>query len=138
MRDPIELLIELYTMYDNGELASEYDTKRNKMINSLELIAIMEEVEELIPEALTPIEAAREMRQLEEKERQRAIEESKQKVIDMRKHFQNKMSLNGGALGLTEMLIRGLESNDLDTVNEATGMMIELVKHKNEEMPEKV
>ena len=60
MRDPIELLIELYTMYDNGELASEYDTKRNKMINSLELIAIMEEVEELIPEALTPIEAARE------------------------------------------------------------------------------
>ncbi len=138
MRDPIELLIELYTMYDNGELASEYDTKRNKMINSLELIAIMEDVEELIPEALTPIEAAREMRQLEEKERQKAIEESKQKVIDMRKHFQNKMSLNGGALGLTEMLIRGLESNDLDTVNEATGMMIELVKHKNEEMPEKV
>jgi microcompartment protein CcmL/EutN len=125
-------------MYDNGELASEYDTKRNKMINSLELIAIMEDVEELIPEALTPIEAAREMRQLEEKERQKAIEESKQKVIDMRKHFQNKMSLNGGALGLTEMLIRGLESNDLDTVNEATGMMIELVKHKNEEMPEKV
>jgi hypothetical protein len=138
MRDPIELLIELYTMYDNGELASEYDTKRNKMINSLELIAIMEDVEELIPEALTPIEAAREMRQLEEKERQKAIEESKRKVIDMRKHFQNKMSLNGGALGLTEMLIRGLESNDLDTVNEATGMMIELVKHKNEEMPEKV
>jgi hypothetical protein len=138
MRDPIELLIELYTMYDNGELASEYDTKRNKMINSLELIAIMEDVEELIPEALSPIEAAREMRQLEEKERQKAIEESKQKVIDMRKHFQNKMSLNGGALGLTEMLIRGLESNDLDTVNEATGMMIELVKHKNEEMPEKV
>jgi microcompartment protein CcmL/EutN len=125
-------------MYDNGELASEYDTKRNKMINSLELIAIMEDVEELIPEALSPIEAAREMRQLEEKERQKAIEESKQKVIDMRKHFQNKMSLNGGALGLTEMLIRGLESNDLDTVNEATGMMIELVKHKNEEMPEKV
>jgi microcompartment protein CcmL/EutN len=125
-------------MYDNGELASEYDTKRNKMVNSLELIAIMEDVKELIPEALSPIEAAREMRQLEEKERQKAIEESKRKVIDMRKHFQNKMSLNGGALGLTEMLIHGLESNDLDTVNEATGMMIELVKHKNEEMPEKV
>jgi microcompartment protein CcmL/EutN len=108
------------------------------MVNSLELIAIMEDVKELIPEALSPIEAAREMRQLEEKERQKAIEESKRKVIDMRKHFQNKMSLNGGALGLTEMLIHGLESNDLDTVNEATGMMIELVKHKNEEMPEKV
>lgn len=127
MSDPIELLIELHNMYENGNLAAEFDKHKNKMINSDELISIMSEVEKLIPLKMEPRQAAESMHVLEEQARYEAIKASEDKVIDMRKQFQKKMSENGGALGLTRKLVKALEENDLATIGLVTMDMSELV-----------
>jgi hypothetical protein len=123
------LLIELYDMYINDELASEFDKQKNRMVNSAKLIEIMEAVKEVIPEKLDPKQAAEAMRRLEEKDREEAIKAAENVVIDMRKQFQLKMSENGGALGLTKKLVKALEEDDLVTVGLVTHYMKELVDH---------
>lgn len=137
MRDPIELLSALYEMYTDGLLAAEFDKKKNKMVNSAELDHLMTEVEQVIPPKLKPKEAAEAMRALDEEARDQAIKESKDKVIDMRRHFREKMSKNGGALGLTKRLVEALEKNDLMAVGLITMDMQELVK-LDEQVPEQV
>lgn len=137
MRDPIELLSALYEMYTDGLLAAEFDKKKNKMVNSADLEHLMSEVEQIIPAKLKPKEAAAAMRALDDEARDQAIKESKDKVIDMRRHFREKMSKNGGALGLTKRLVEALEKNDLMTVGLITMDMQELVK-LDEQVPEQV
>lgn len=137
MRDPIELLSALYEMYSDGLLAAEFDKKKNKMVNSADLEHLMSEVEQIIPAKLKPKEAAAAMRALDEEARDQAIKESKDKVIDMRRHFREKMSKNGGALGLTKRLVEALEKNDLMAVGLITMDMQELVK-LDEQVPEQV
>lgn len=132
MRDPTGLLIELYEMYLNGELATEYSKTHNTMVNSERVDMIMAEVEELIPEKLEPLKAAEAMRRMEENARNIAIKESENKVIDMRQHFQIKMSENGGALGLTKQLIKALEEDDLLTIGAITMSMKELVEQSEQ------
>jgi len=132
MRDPTGLLIELYEMYLNGELATEYNKTHNRMVNSEQVDMIMAEVEELIPEKLEPLKAAEAMRKMEEKARNLAIKESEDKVIDMRQHFQIKMSENGGALGLTKQLIKALEDDDFMTIGAITMSMKELVEQSEQ------
>lgn len=132
MRDPTGLLIELYEMYLNGELATEYNRTHNRMVNSEQVDMIMAEVEELIPEKLEPLKAAEAMRKMEENARNLAIKESEDKVIDMRQHFQIKMSENGGALGLTKQLIKALEEDDLLTIGAITMSMKELVEQSEQ------
>jgi hypothetical protein len=129
MKNPIELLIELHNMYSKGELAAEFDNRRNKMVNSDKLKSIMSDVENLIPSKLEPKQAADAMRRMEEEERDKAIKEAEDKVIDMRKQFQSKMAENGGALGLTKRLVKALEQDDLATVGLVTHYMKELVDH---------
>lgn len=131
MKTPIELLIELHNMFVEGELAAEFDKKKNKMVNSDKLEAIMSEVVKVIPEKKEPRQAATAMRELSEKERDEAIEASDDRVIDMRKLFQQKMSENGGALGLTRKLIKALEEDDIVTVGLVTMDMQELVKQSD-------
>jgi citrate lyase alpha subunit len=132
MRDPTGLLIELYEMYLNGELATEYNRTHNRMVNSEQVDMIMAEVEELIPEKLEPLKAAEAMRKMEENARNLAIKESEDKVIDMRQHFQIKMSENGGALGLTKQLIKALEDDDFMTIGAITMSMKELVEQSEQ------
>lgn len=132
MRDPTGLLIELYEMYLNGELATEYNKTHNRMVNSEQVDMIMAEVEELIPEKLEPLKAAEAMRKMEENARNLAIKESEDKVIDMRQHFQIKMSENGGALGLTKQLIKALEDDDFMTIGAITMSMKELVEQSEQ------
>ena len=131
MKTPIELLIELHNMYESGELAAEFDSKRNKMINSEKLKGVMSEVEKLIPAKMEPKQAAEAMRNLGEKERDEAIKEAEGKVIDMRKQFQIKMSENGGALGLTKKLVKALQEDDFITVGLITMDMQELVEQSD-------
>lgn len=126
MKNPIELLIELHKMFQNGELAAEFNSKRNKMVNSNKLKAVMLEVEKVIPvSSMEPLSAAKAMRELED--RDEAIEASGNKVADMRKEFQLKMSQNGGALGLTKQLVGAIESGDFTKVALVTADMMELV-----------
>ena len=131
MRTPVELLIELHNMFENGELAAQFDKRRDKMINSETLVSLMSEVKELIPSRLEPKQAADSMRKLEDKEREEAIKAADTKVIDMRKEFLLKMSENGGALGLTKKLMKAVEENDLVTIGLVTMDMQELVKQSD-------
>jgi hypothetical protein len=133
MRTPVELLIELHNMFENGQLAAEFDNRRNKMINSETLVLLMSEVKEHIPSRLEPKQAAdaRHEEKLEDKEREEAIKAADTKVIDMRKEFLLKMSENGGALGLTKKLMKAVEENDLVTIDLVTMDMQELVKQSD-------
>lgn len=130
MKDPIELLIALHKMYLNDELAAEFNSKRNKMVNSKKLKSLMAEVEEVIPVAnLEPGEAARAMRDL--KDRDAAIEAAGSKAVDMRKEFQLKMSQNGGALGLSKQLVEAVNAGDTSRAAEILMDMEELVKQND-------
>lgn len=131
MRTPIELLIELHNMFENGELAAEFDKRKNKMTNSEALVSLMADVKKVVPAKLEPKEAADAMRKLEEEEREEAIKAADTRVIDMRKEFVLKMSENGGALGLTKKLMKALEENDLVTIGLVTMDMQELVKQSD-------
>lgn len=124
-----KLLIQLYRMYTQGELASEFDKKSNKMINSKKLDDLMLEVKKHIPEELTPLEAAGKMRQLKEAQVTEAVNSS-DSVIDLRKQFQRKMSANGGALGLAKKLVKATEDNDIAGALEATMLMVELINEE--------
>lgn len=124
----MNLLIELYTMYINGELASEYDKASNKMVNSQKVVAIMEKIKDSLPEKLSPLQAAKNMRELEAEKREEAIKEANQAVIDMRKAFQHKMSQNGGALGLTKSLVDASNRGDVEAVKRILSIMEKLVK----------
>lgn len=129
MKNPIELLIELHKMFMNGELAAEFNSKRNKMVNSDKLRALMSEVEQVIPASMEPLSAAQAMRNLED--RDAAIEAAEDKVVDMRKEFQLKMSQNGGALGLAKQLVEAMNNSDTSRAADILFDMEELVKHND-------
>jgi len=130
MTNAIELLIDLHKMFQNGELAAEFNSKRNKMVNSDKLKAVMAEVEKVIPvSSMEPRSAANAMRNLED--RDEAIEAAGDKVVDMRKEFQLKMSQNGGALGLTKQLVEAIETADFTKVALVTADMMELVNQSD-------
>lgn len=129
MKTPIELLIELHNMYEDGELAAEFDNKRNKMVNSDKLKSIMSDVESIIPAKMEPRQAAEAMRSLAD--RDEAIAAAEDKVIDMRKLFQAKMSENGGALGLTKQLVDAINSNENGRAAQILMDMEELVKQSD-------
>lgn len=131
-----EVLIRLYAMYSEGELKSEFDKATNTMKNSASLDTVMKEVAKLIPDKLEPLAAAKAMRAMEVEERVKAIRENEAKVIDKRSLFIQKMSENGGALGLTKQLVQALASEDKDKALEVTVAMAELVQYSD--LPEKV
>ena len=129
MKNPIELLIEMHKMFMNGELAAEFNSKRNKMVNSDKLKALMAQIEEVIPASMEPLTAAKSMRELED--RDAAIEAAEDKVVDMRKEFQLKMSQNGGALGLAKQLVEAMNDSDTGRATDILFDMEELVKQND-------
>lgn len=128
----LELLSALYTMYVDGELNNEFDKTKNRMTTSAQLDALMKDVKSVLPEELSPLEAAKRMRNLPEPEVDAAIEASNGKVVDMRKEFARKMSINRGAIGLTEQLVTAMKVNDHESIENVMSLMKELVTHKNE------
>ena len=133
MKSELELLLALYKMYTNGELAAEFDKRTNKMVNSTALQNIMTEVGAILPEELSGKQAAQAMRQLEPEVRDASIENAGDKVIDMRKEFLKRMSENGGALGLTKQLIKAIADGDTASALTITQNMAELVNHSEGE-----
>ena len=122
----LELLSALYSMYKEGDLNNEFDKTKNRMIASSQLVALMKDVASVLPEELKPLEAAKRMRELPIEEVDKAIAESDGKVVDMRKAFQRKMSLNGGALGLTKQLVDAQNSGDIEKAQEVMQLMHDL------------
>lgn len=111
----LEILSAIYTLYENGELNSEFDKTTNKMVPASTLVAIMQDVKSLLPEELEPEQAAEAMRALPEEDKNTAITSS-DKVIDMRKHFAEKMSRNNGARGLIKKFLVANEMGDTEEV----------------------
>jgi hypothetical protein len=136
MRDPIELLINLYELYSDGKLASEFNKTKNKMVNLPELVAIMEDVHDVIPARKKPQEAAKAMRELQEQERSEAIVAS-DKVIDLRAEFARKVALNGGVYGLVKQLVTSIENGENEDAASALEDLNKVVR-LNENLPEEV
>jgi len=116
-------------MYAAGNLASEFDKKTNKMVNSSELESIMSEVRLVIPKELSGEQAAVAMRELSPEIRDSSIEESGSTVVDLRKDFLVRMSENGGALGLTKQLVAAVAAGDTTEAMRITMNMVDLVNH---------
>lgn len=127
----IELLSRLYTLYMDDRLASLWDEEIGDLENDPELDEIMAEVYEFLPEELTGEEASQRMREMPAEVLDKAIEDAGDKVIDMRKIFRQKMSQNGGALGLTGNLVEALNSGDSDKFSETIALMKQLVEEHN-------
>lgn len=133
-----ELLRQLYRLYAEGQLCSQYNMELNVMEDIPELVTIMKEVATVLPEDLSPLEATRKMRALEEEERSRAIKESKNKIIDMRKQFLEKMVANKGALGLSMKLVSAIERDSHNEIDEVIELMYSLKNYVNKDLPEQV
>ncbi len=126
----IELLSRLYTLYMEDRLASLWDEEIGDLENDPELDEIMAEVYEILPEELTGEEASARMRALPEEVVDAAIEAAGDKVVDMRKVFRQKMSQNGGALGLTGNLVEALNSGDNAKFTETIELMKQLINEQ--------
>lgn len=138
MSDPIKLLIDLYELYSEGKLQSYFNKTTNKMENIPELIAIMEDVHEVVPVKKKPLEAAKHNRELAEVAVTEAIEASEGKVVDLRAVFAKKIAKNGGLQGMASALVAALENGDQETLQEALKSITTLVKYNDGEMPEEV
>lgn len=128
--------VETVGIYD------EYDKEAQKMVTSKGVLNLVERAQACLPEKLTNLQAANKMRDLSEEERARLIQESEDgRVIDMRKHFQQKMSQNGGAYGLVERFVAALETSHEDlpkVILDAQALIrgpenVPLYNHKEEE-----
>jgi hypothetical protein len=90
----------------------EYDKEANKMVTSPGVLSLIKQAEACLPEKLKPGQACARMRDLSPDLRDKLIAEAEQdKVIDMRREFQLKMSKNGGALGIVEQLVAAYEGS---------------------------
>lgn len=122
--DPLEIMTEIVKMYDNGELAAEYDKDYNRMVNSARVRKLAEAARAFMPPRLEGDEAAKAMRSLPEDQVNEAIASSGSKVADLRKEFQLKMSRNRGALGLAVRLANAEteeEKNEILTLIQELG-----------------
>lgn len=138
MNDPIKLLIDLHELYSEGKLQSYFNKTTNKMENIPELVAIMEDVHEVLPEKKKPLEAAKYNRELEEEKVTEAIEASKGKVVDLRSVFAKKIAVNGGLQGLASCMVTALENKDEEGLKTALEAITTLVKYNDGHLPEEV
>lgn len=121
----MEILQRIYDLYASGEFASVYDSELNGMVESPEVLEVMDMLVPLLPEPLEPVEAAERMRLLTDDERNEAISDSG-KVLDLRDTFTDKMSENGGALGLVKRYSAAIKVGDTEEASNILGFMEEL------------
>lgn len=126
---PIDFVRDFLNFVEKHGIFDEFDKDSQKMVTSVGIKALIEEAQSCLPEKLKPKQAAERMRDLNDDEREKLIKDSDaQKVIDMRKVFQDKMSKNKGAQGLIEKLVKAHEANDNDAFGQALLDAMSLVK----------
>lgn len=123
----IEYFIRLKALYDEGLLASEYDNKAAKMVNSAALDALIKDITPMLPEVKKPLEAAKAMREIPD--RDEAIEAAGDKVVDLRAQFARKMSTNQGAYGLVKDYVLATWDVDAEKQESILEDMIDLVTY---------
>lgn len=113
MSNPIDFVRDFIRYVDSHGIYDEFDRDTQKMVTSVGVQSLIKDAHNCLPEKLKPREAAARMRDLSEAERDKLLEDAdKERVVDMRKHFQKKMSENGGAQGIIQRLVNALETND--------------------------
>jgi hypothetical protein len=111
--NPMNFIKQFLAYVDNVGIYDEYDAEANKMVMSDGVQTLVKDAISYLPEKLKPLTAAVRMRQLTDAERDRRINEAHEGiVIDLRQHFQEKMSKNGGAYGLVKDLVEAVEHED--------------------------
>jgi hypothetical protein len=116
---PIDFVRDFLNYVEKVGIFDEFDKESQKMITSAGVQSLIQEARSCLPEKLKPVQAANRMRDLNEAERDALIQSSeKERVIDMRKEFQKKMSENGGAMGIVERLVETVENSDMGDITE--------------------
>lgn len=113
LSNPMNFIRDFLNYIEKEGIYDKFDPDTQKMITSPGVEALIKEAETYLPKKLKPLEAANLMRDLTEDERTRLIEADEQnRIVDMRKHFQLKMSKNKGAQGLIEKLVQAVDTGD--------------------------
>lgn len=118
MSRPIDFIRDFIRYIENEGIYDEFDPETQRMRTSAGVEALIKEAYSYMPEKLKAGEAMARMRDLTDAQRNKLIEDAEaDRVIDLRKEFQLKMSRNGGAQGIVERLVNVLDSGSPQDIN---------------------
>lgn len=126
---PMDFIRDFLNYVNKEGIYDKFDKDTQQMVTSPGVEALIKEAQSYLPKKLGKGEAAKLMRNLSDEEREKLIAAAEDdRVIDLRKTFQRKMSENGGAQGIVTQLVEALESGDNSLVGEAIENAQNLVK----------
>lgn len=108
--------IHMFLKYvDSQGIYDEFDKDSQKMVTSAGVQALIKEAATYVPAKLKPLQAANAMRDLTDAERDKLIQDSDQeRIVDLRRGFQLRMSENKGAQGIVERLVEATQNPDVN------------------------
>jgi hypothetical protein len=111
--NPMNFIRDFLNYVDKEGIYDQFDKDTQKMVTSAGVEALIKEAKSYLPEKLKPLEAAKRMRDLNEDERDQLIKDADEaRIIDLRKRFQKKMSINQGAQGIVARLVEAVKAQD--------------------------
>ena len=116
----MEFIADFLEHYMTVGIQDKFDNQTNKMVTSPAILAFVKRAQEILPPKLLRKEAAVKMRELPEDERNLAIVESPEKVVDARAEFARRFAANGSLRGLVERLVN---EPTIDDVAEAKKLL---------------
>lgn len=120
MANPLDFVRDFLAYIEKVGIYDQFDAETQKMTTSPGVQKLIKDAHTYLPEKLKPLEAATRMRDLTDAERDQMIKTADaDRVVDLRKKFQRKMSLNGGALGIVERITHAVDVNDTDELAKA-------------------
>lgn len=129
MSNPVDFIRDFLKHVKKVGIYDEFDKDSQKMVTSKEITALIKQAEACLPEKIGNMEAANRMRNLTIAERDKLIADADaERIVDMRKEFQKKMSINGGAQGLLAKLVEADAAGDDEAVADIIEDAIALMK----------
>lgn len=122
LSNPVDFIRDFLKYTKKVGIFDEFDKDKQQMVTSAGVTALIKQAQACLPEKIGNLEAATRMRNLTDAERDKLIADAEDaRVVDMRKEFQRRMSVNGGAQGLLAKLVEANATGD----NEAIGEVLE-------------
>lgn len=119
MSNPIDFIRDFLIYVNKEGIYDKFDKDTQKMVTSPGVEALIKEAESYLPKKLKGRAAANLMRDLNEDEREVLIQSAEEgRIIDLRRQFQEKMSVNRGAQGIVERLVTAFDKNDTSQLSE--------------------
>lgn len=128
--EAMRFVADFLALVNSQGIYDEFDKASNKMKTSTAVETLIKRAKVLLPE-LGKGQAAKLMRDLTEDERSESIAEA-DNVIDLRDRFRKDMSVNGGARGLLEKLVKLSKEGTVAEVEEVLKLANEFVEKSNE------